>query len=490
MAEYKHGTYGEFSDSISLDAARAFTVPVYVGIAPVNLIRGYANAVNSPIKLTDFDSVKRLMGYSGDWGSFNLCEAFFLHFNNPAGNVGPIVAINVLDPAVHKKSAGVTKALSFANGRATIESDTIILDTLVLADKVEGVDFSISYDYGKKLVVIDSIGAAEISGSVQATYNEVDVAAVTEETVIGGATASGVYTGLGCVKLIYPELNIIPNLLLCPGWSDIPAVYEAMLQASTAINGHWEAFVYADIPLKDKGSAVDTIALAKTWQSANGYTSERTKVFWPMAKDTSGRIFHTSILAAWRTLLVDTAHNGVPMESPSNKSLPVCRQFFGDDSANRGFDQQQGNKLNAAGITTLVFGGGMWVLWGPHTAAYKFGAVPDKRVVFDNSIRMMMHISNSFQAEHALKIDSPMTRAQADTIKNREQEKADALAAVGALIGAPVVEFRESENSMNEMVEGNFVWSFRATPTPPFKSGTLRVAYTPTGFNSFFGEVE
>ncbi|NLH01181.1 MAG: phage tail sheath family protein [Clostridiales bacterium] len=489
MAEYKHGTYGEFAESIVEASVQAATVPVYVGVAPVNLIRNFQSAVNSPIKLTDFDSVKRLIGYSSDWNSFDLCEAFYLHFDNESGNVGPIVAINVLNPAVHKKAQATTKTLAFANGRATIESDTIILDTLVLADKVEGTDFSISYDFGKKLVVIESIGNTCITGSVQATYSEVDPASVTPETIIGGASAAGVYSGLGCVKLVYPELNLIPNLIICPKWGCAPAVYKAMVKAGTAINGHWDAFIYSDIPVYD-GAAVDTIELAKAWQTTNGYTSERSKVFWPQAKDTAGHVFHASVLATWRTLLVDASHNGVPMESPSNKSLPICKQYFGDSSVNRGFDQQQGNELNAAGITTVVFWGGLWVLWGPHTAAYKHDSVTDKRVIFDNSIRMMMYITNSFQAEHALKIDSPMTRAQADTIKNREQEKADALAAIGALIGTPVVEFKESENSTAEIAEGNFVWGFKGTPTPPFKSGTLRVAYTTAGFDSYFGEVE
>ena len=83
-----------------------------------------------------------------------------------------------------------------------------------------------------------------------------------------------------------------------------------------------------------------------------------------------------------------------------------------------------------------------------------------------------------------------MTRAMADTIRNREQEKADALAALGALIGEPVVEFSEDDNSTDDLVEGNFTWATRGTPTPPFKSGTMRVAYTKAGFNSYFGEAE
>ena len=68
------------------------------------------------------------------------------------------MAINVLDPAKHKKAQETTKELAFANGQATIQSGTIILDTLVLADKVEGVDFSIDYDFTKGQVIIDSLG--------------------------------------------------------------------------------------------------------------------------------------------------------------------------------------------------------------------------------------------------------------------------------------------------------------------------------------------
>lgn len=485
MAIYKHGTYGEFAASISQVATQSGTVAVYVGAAPVNLIRGYAERVNAPVKLNSIADVRRLVGYSKDWENFDLCEAFHLHFDNDAGNVGPIVAINVLDPDVHKKAEATEKTLAFVNGRAVIESDTIILDTLVLADKVEGTDYSVEYDFAKGQVVIQSIGAVAINGSVDATYGEVDVAAINVDDIVGGVTAAGVYTGLGCVALVYQELDLIPNLILCPKWSEEPTVYKAMIEAGTKVNGHWDAFVYADIPVED----TDTITAAITWKSANNYTSERSKVFWPKAKDNNGNIFHASVLCAWRTMLVDATHNGIPMESPSNKPVPVSKQYFGEDSTNRGFDQQTANTLNADGITTVVFWGGRWVLWGPHTAAFKHDDVDDNRNIFDNSIRIMMYQVNSFQKEHALVIDSPMTQAMADTIRNREQEKADALAAIGALIGTPVVEFQPTDNSTAALVQGDFVWNYKGTPTPPLKSGTFKVAYTTAGFNSYFGEV-
>ena len=488
MADYKHGTYGEFAESIGSVGTQSGTIAVYVGAAPVNLVRGYTKYVNAPVKLANFSAAKRYMGYSDNWASFDLCEAIGTHLDNASGNAGPIVAINVLDPATHKKQTQTTKELTFVNGRAMIESDTIVLDTLVLADKVEGTDFSIDYDFTKGQVIINSIGTA-IVGTVSASYDEVDPTLITAEDIIGGVTSAGVYTGLGCVDLIYQELGLIPNLILCPKWSALPEVYNAMVKAGTKINGHWDAFVYADIPVLDGSTKVDTIEAAITWKDSKGYTNERSKVFWPQNKDTLGRIHHASVLAAWRTQLVDEGNNGVAMETCSNKAVPVAAHYFGADSTNRGFDQTRANELNAVGITTTVYWGGQWVLWGPHTAAYKHGSVTDNRNIFDNSIRMMMFVSNSFQQEHALVIDSPMTRAMADTIRMREQEKLDAWAAMGAFIGEPVCEFREDDNSTDDLVEGNFTWYSKGTTTPPFKSGTLRVAYTTEGFTTYFEEV-
>ena len=170
---YKHGTYGEFARSIGAAVTNSGTNAVYVGVAPINLVRGFAAYVNAPMKLANYDAAKRYFGYSDNWTDFDLCEAFHLHFNNAAGGVGPIVAINVLDPATHKKAGDTTGPLAFVNGRATIDSDTIILDSLVLDGKVEGVDFSIDYDFTKGQVIISSIGDT-ITGSVTATYSEVD----------------------------------------------------------------------------------------------------------------------------------------------------------------------------------------------------------------------------------------------------------------------------------------------------------------------------
>ena len=489
---YLYGAYGHLGETIAQSAVQAGTTPVYVGTAPIHLVRDYKSiqGINRPLKLNNFVDAQRKLGISANWTMFTLCEVMPAHFNNPLGNIGPIYVINVLDPDVHKKAEQTTKNVTFVNGRAEFISDTIILDTFAIAEKAEGVDYTLDYNYTKNSVIITSVATDEpLTGATNVTYYEIDTSQITADSIIGGVTANGEYSGLGALKLLYQEQYQVCNLLAAPGWSHEPAVYNALITAAQKINGHWDAFVCADIPLKDSGgSAVDTIQKAIDWKKTNGYTNERSKVCWPQTVDNTGQVFHLSTLALVELMRADYSHNSVPMETCGNKEIQGIKQYFGADSKNQGFDQQDGNELTQNGIMTLIAWGGNWVLWGDHTAAYTYGADVDPRAIFDVSIRMLFHITNNFQREWSPKIDKPMTPQLRDRILNREQEKLDALVVQGALIGNPTVLFLESENSTTDMMNGDFRWDITATPTPPLKSATVYVAYTDEGFSAYFSD--
>lgn len=487
--EYLYGAYGHIGDTVAQSAVQAGTTPVYIGTAPVNLIRGYADAgaINSPVKISNLIDAQRKLGYSSDWASFTLCEAMTAHFDNKLGNIGPIYMINVLDPAIHKVELETTKSLSFTGGRCEFKSDTIILDTLVLAEKVEGTDFTIDYNFTKGTVIINSVDPdAPLTGTIVATFSEIDASTIEDTDIIGGVTSGGEYSGIGAIALLYPEQNAVANLIAAPGWSEIPSVYNAMIAATQKINGHWDAFAIADIPLESGGSTIDTIELAKAWKTTNAYNSERSKVYWPQVIDSLDRVYHLSTLAMVELMRADFSHGSVPMETCGNKQIPVIRQYFGASSSNRGFDQQTGKELTSNGICTAVAWGGQWVLWGNHTAAYTYGTDVDPRAIFDVNMRMLMHITNSFQREWSPEIDEPMTRALKDRIVNREQEKLDAYVGMGALIGSPAIVFLESENPTGDIMNGDFRWDIQATPTPPLKSASVYVAYTDAGFSVYY----
>ena len=293
MAEYKYGVYGVIGNDIAQNASQAGMAPVYFGTAPVNLLSDPAGTVNVPVKISNLSDAQKKLGHFSDsakWGKYTLCEAVAAHFANKNGNVGPIYVINVLDPATHKKSGKTTKSLTFANKKATIEADDIIISSFAIDDKVLGTDYSIDYDFGTGVLTITDKGE-EAMTTVSASYDTVDTGAVTAATVIGGTEEDGSVSGIAAVKLVYQTCNTIPTYLAAPGWSDTKAVYDALVAASQNINGHWCAFVYADIPV----DANKTIAAAKAWKAANGYTSGFSKVFWPMVKDGS-TVYHLSLI--------------------------------------------------------------------------------------------------------------------------------------------------------------------------------------------------
>ena len=567
MGGYIHGAYGQLDASIITAADTAPSVPLIVGTAPVNLIRGYKtnNIINAPVYVGDLGA-KNTIGYSSDWKHFTLCEMLSALFDNAIGNIGPAYFINVLNPEVHKKAEKTTKSLTFTHGRAYIESDTIIIDSFALADKTEGADYNLSYNFSTGKLAISSVDSNNpITGTVEASYEEVDPEAVTDDDIIGTKTEDGVYTGLQVGELIYPNNDAIINLVAAPGWSEHPAVYNALVEFCQAINKHWYAMPYADIPIvadktvkdakveaktveiKDSKaftdginvtvgedtlvsgtdysvektvggfkvtlladgahytaeniniaykSAIDTRALTKQWKADNGYDSMYTKVFWPQGKTSDGTIYHISSLAIAETLRTDASHDGIPMETCSNKTVQLASQYFGEASKNQGFDQAAGNELNAVGITTIVKWGGSYKLWGPHTAAFKAAdsgnaaSDVDPLAIFDTNMRMQEYIINSFEEDHGDQVDDPMDLNLRDSILNDEQQKLDALVAEGALIGSPTITFTESENPISDMRNGNFVWNIVDTPTPPAKSLTAKVAYTDAGFESFFGTEE
>lgn len=481
MADYKYGVYGEIGDDIAQNASQAGMAPVYFGTAPVNFLADFSGKVNVPVKISNLSDAQKKLGFfanSAKWQKYTLCEAIAAHFANKNGNVGPIYVINVLNPSVHKKSTETTVSLTFANRKASITADDIIVSTFAIDDKVLGTDYTIDYSFSTGILTITDIGTTAMT-TVSAGYYAVDFDEIDADTVIGETDASGNASGIAALKLVYQTCNVIPTYLAAPFWSDTKSVYDALVAASQKINGHWSAFVFADLSITPK-----TIAAAKTWKQTNGYTSGFSKVFWPQVKD-GDTVYHLATLALVEKMRCDLANDDVPFETCGNKAIPCTGLYFGDSSV--GFDKSEANELTAAGITTAVYWEGNWRVWGDHTAAFTYGGSHKAREIFDVNMIMLFFIANSFQKEWGTTIDKPMTLALRDTILNREQEKLDNLVAKGALIGKPVVEFVESNNATADVMNGDFRWDIAATNTPPLKSATGVVCYTDAGFAAYFG---
>lgn len=475
---YKHGVYGEILPSAEQITYSQDTIPVYIGTAPVHRLANYSGAVNVPLLITSLEDAQAKLGYLPDdnFDDFTLSGVVYAHFQNKIQPIGPIVVINVLDPAVHK-TAG-TASVTLVDGKGYID-DNVILGSIEITGKILGTDYTAEYTTDGR-VLITSINGG-LTSPVTVNFDKVNPVAVQDTDIIGSYDpATEKRTGLARVQTIYEELNIVPSILSTPGWNHKPDVEAALVTACSKIGGHWDAICVTDID----PSAAKTIDTAITWKTTNNYTSNREKVCWPKVK-VGDKVLWLSILAIVRMQQTDYANDGVPYESPSNKQMDITGLVLGDGTEPR-FNGEQGNKLNEKGITTAVYSGGRWVLWGPHMANYEYGVTTKPEEIFDANIRTNLYLTNDFQARNAVLVDTPIARSDVDDILNTEQLRLNALVAEGKLLYG-TVEFRPASNPTSDLMQGDFVFDTLVTNTPPGKSLTTRVQYTSRGLDTLTG---
>lgn len=481
MDGYKHGAYGKQMPVSDKSTVKSKLVPIYVGTAPTHTIAGGATNLNKPVLVSSFAGAAKRLGYSEDWASYTLCEAMYVHFN--LKGVGPLIFIPVLD--AQKCKAGDTPtpvSATPANGRVVISNaERIILDSVAVTGKTPGVDYTIQYDYKTKRIQIAQIRIGSLGTEpLTVTYDTVDVSKVTAEDIIGLTDGEGQNTGIHAVLDVYQRTGCIPSQVLCPGYSDIPEVHDAMADISIKANGHWDMSIYTDIPILGAGNTQMTMAGAVTWKAANGYTRENEKTFFPMIRGKDGRLYHLSVLACANKQKLDVAAAGVPYQSASNTEIAITESlYFGEDASNLCIDDQVVNeKLCQHGITSAAFVGGRWVIWGPHAAAYIYqadeddGALPES--LFDTNLMMVQYLTNDFQHRRALDIDKPLSMNRLQQIACEEQARLDSLVSAYKLTNARVY-LMASEDDQSDMAKGDYKFAFEVQTTKLAKSLTAYV---------------
>lgn len=177
---YKHGIYAKRIAGDSVLPEVSGTLPVYFGVAPVHQLESYEGKTNVPILLDGASEAVSKIGYSLLWDDYSLSEAVFAHFMR-VDAVGPIVVINVLDPAKHRASSDTTATLTFANGKAEIADDKAILSTITLTGKTKGTDYTVeANDDGTAVIVRDLTGTMTTAA---VTYRKIDLTAVSVDAV-------------------------------------------------------------------------------------------------------------------------------------------------------------------------------------------------------------------------------------------------------------------------------------------------------------------
>jgi phage tail sheath protein FI len=494
MSEYLHGAYGQTQAEGARVAQRSLSAMVYVGTAPVHTLEGGAANLNKPVLVNNIAEARRAFGYSDNWADYTLCEAMKVHLEQKG--VGPLVLINVLNPATHKEATPGTATQKPTNGIIVIaEAEKVILDSVVVktADaepvtKQKGTDYTIGYNAAKQTITIAEMTAGALgTDNLNITWNIIKPDAVDNDDVIGASDGEGLNTGLFAVQNVYQETGYIPSFLLAPGFSGVPAIHAAMVANSKKINGHWDAYLFVDIPITHSGTGI-TMTSAKTWKEANGYNQENETVYFPLAQGVDGNIYHLSVLAAANFQELLTEQDGIPYRTASNTPCPIIQNLYlGAAVTGRVYDDTLINeKLNKNGIASAAYVGGQWVIWGAHSADYNQSSTDQINVAETNRM-MLYYISNDFQHRRTRDVDEPLTPNDLASIVAEEQMRLDALVQTGALTYGEV-HINADEIARSDMYSGDYSFAFRVTTTPLAKSLTAIVTWTPDGFAVYFAE--
>ena len=486
---FKHGMYGEHSAYAGKKVTKSLgTIPVYIGTAPIqqNNVENaesfdYKEYINKPMIINSYSDAKAKLGVSDDFKTFTLMEAVYAHFLNGDKAIAPIIVVNMANPT-NREEADSTMAVTLSglagNKVGYINDAAAVIETVTLAELTKGTDYTLSYADGKIKINITKSGFT--SGSIVATYKKID----TSDDVITTSVFTEALNSLDICEIV---MGNIPTILLAPYYSKIKEYHDLMIaKAVNKLSDKWYTDVITDIKAD---STTDTIAKAVTKKATDGYNNLVEKVCFPMSKY-NGKIYHLSTLAAVRMQITDTEAGGVPYISPSNKSIYADAAVL-EDGTQLFINETTANTANANGLTTVNVVRGGLRLWGGCNANYNYtneGNI-DPEHLQDASIRMKHYMLNKLQYDYIDNIDNPISRRDIDSIIASVQQWLNSLVNEGKLLYA-TVEFVEDNNSVKDMVSGDFVFDVSSTNTPNAKSITFRTHYTTEGISTLTGGAE
>ena len=483
---YKHGNYAVFNMDEAHEAttSKGNYAPVYVGALPVHTVAGGGANVNKPILLTDFASAVKAVGYTDDWENYDLCEALYTHF--VLAENGPIVVINVFNPATKKKSKETTVQAT-ANQAILGNMGNVILDSFVVTGKTRDVDYTLAYDYVSERIILRGLRKGALEGSLSITYDEV-TPGIEAVDVIGDTDNEGTNSGLYLIRHVYQETGKIPTRLLCPGFSHIPTVHEAMETVCNQIGGHFDVFMFSDLPLQNDASEALKPSSVAAWKESKGYNRDNEKTHWPRWAGVDGRLYHLSVLDAANLQTLENAANELPYQTASNTAILISGKPYYGEGISLVLDEELVDEtLGQYGITSAVYHGGKWVLWGSHCASYVPGNA-NALNLYESTLMMMYHLANDFQIRRADEIDKVVSVNRIQQIAAEEQANLDALVAVGALLYGKAY-FVLNDSVKSDMLAGDFAMRWEITQNINIKSITGTVQRTDEGLVAYYDEL-
>ena len=460
----KHGVYVYEEDTaLQVPQEASASTQVIIGTAPVNMVDDPSAVVNKPVLANSATEAMKLLGYSDNFSKYSLCQSMYLASN--LSPVGPMVFINVLDPATHKKALS-SASYQVNQKQAVVNVEGVIRDGLVVTTTVDNetatltknTDYVLSYDDNGYLV-ITLLASSDYAAATALTVSgyQIDVSGISASTIVGGVNPStGAETGIEVVRQVFPKLGIVPGLILAPGWSQNSTVGLALIAKASLLNGVFRSMALVDLDTSSCTKYQDV----KTAKENAGYTSPHSYVLWPCDK-IGDKIFAKSAVVGCCVQFYDTANGDIPYRSPSNNMIGITGQCLADGTEVV-LDQDQANTVNGFGVTTAINVNG-WRIWGNYTGAYPGSG--DAKDIWFPVRRMFNWQGNTFILTYFARVDDPMNRRLIDAIVDSENIRCGALAP--EVWAGAAIHYYADDNPITDILAGKITFRQEIAPYTP-----------------------
>ena len=454
MATITHGIgTSRRPTSISTPVIAESGIIFAVGTAPVQMA---GNRVNEVIMVNTYDEAVTAFGYSDDWEKYGLCEVIYTAFK--LYQAGPVFLVNVFDPKKHKQEKNVKGQVVGNQIKLPLEA---IADSVQIEGKTAGVDFEVFYNNDNCILEF----LDDTSGEVTLTYEEADLGQVKKSDIIGGYNITDhKVTGLELVDSVLPKYTKIPDIILCPNWSQDCEVAAVMSAKAENINGMFEATAIIDMDT-EKEAGVTYYTEAAAWKKSKNLVKSNELVCFPKLKK-GDRMFNFSTQLAGAIVETDNAEElggGTPKESASNKRLQADSMVLADGTEVL-LDVQQANYLNDNGIITALNFFNGFVSWGDWSACFPYSTDPVD--YFYSVSRMFKWVAKTVILTYWTYIDRSLTWRLVEVILQGINEWLNSLTAEEKIIGGRV-ELLEEENSLTALMAGKAKFHIYLSPPAP-----------------------
>lgn len=443
---------------------------VVVGTAPVHLAE--EPAVHVPVICYSMEDCRKRLGYSEDFEHYTLCQSMDLNFN--VLGIGPVIFINVLDPAKHK-IAEAEKEYQVNKSQVQLSAEGILMESITVknGDAVleKDKDYLLSRDDdGIARITLLETETFPDSSVVKAAYDRVDASLVTTADIIGGYDAgTGVETGLETIRQIYPRFGAVPGFLLAPGWSQEPSVAAVLAAKSEGINGIFRCENVVDLDTETARLYTD----CENAKKAMGLSDPHTIVCWPMGQ-IGDKVYHMSAVYAAVAASEDIKNDDVPNLSPDNKLSHLTGTVLKNGTQVL-MDNEQANVLNGNGIVTAINNSG-WRIWGNNTAAYP--EITDVKERWICCRRFFSWWGNQFIMTYNEKVGNSSDKKLIESICDSENIRGNGYVSQGKCAGIKI-EYREDENTAEDMMNGRVTLRQYLAPYTPAEDILNILSFSP-----------